>query len=193
MSTGANSCLGTNLNIAPVRYYCEPWTSCDSVDSRPEIFNTDQEAQFTSTAFTDVLKGAGVAISMDGKGRWVDNVSVERLWRSVKYEEVHLHAYEGVAAARAGLGRYFRFYNAERRHQGLGRQTPDEVYSMAQGSVKQGNQRGAEYTYRTVQSSGPTSHRRIVQALLSSFFMGQQWLRCTGSKFIHIFLQGTQK
>ena len=95
---------------------------------RPEIFNTDQGAQFTSAAFIDVLKGADIAISMDGKGRWVDNVFVERLWRSVKYEEVYLHAYEGVAAARAGLGRYFRFYNAERRHQGLGR-TPDAVYA----------------------------------------------------------------
>ena len=68
-------------------------------------------------------------LSMDGKGRWVDNVFVERLWRSVKYEEVYLHAYESVAAARAGLGRYFRFYNAERRHQGLGRRTPDVVYA----------------------------------------------------------------
>ena len=76
-----------------------------------------------------MLKGADIAISMDGKGRWVDNVFVERLWRSVKYEEVYLHAYEGVAAARAGLGRYFRFYNAERRHQGLGRRTPDAVYA----------------------------------------------------------------
>ena len=65
----------------------------------------------------------------NGKGRWVDNVFVERLWRSVKYEEVYLHACEGVVAARAGLGRYFRFYNAERRHQGLGRRTPDEVYA----------------------------------------------------------------
>ena len=95
----------------------------------PEIFNTDQGAQFTGSAFTEVLKGAGVAISMDGKGRWVDNVFVQRLWRSVKYEEVYLHAYESVAAARAGLGRYFRFYNAERRHQGLGRRTPDAVYA----------------------------------------------------------------
>ena len=88
------------------------------------------------TAFTDVLKGAGVAISMDGKGRWVDNVFVERLWRSVKYEEVYLHAYEGVAAARAGLGRYFRFYNAERRHQGLGRRTPDAVYADSDSWLK---------------------------------------------------------
>lgn len=95
----------------------------------PEIFNTDQGAQFTSYAFTDVLKDAGVAISMDGKGRWVDNVFIERLWRSVKYEEVYLHAYESVASARAGLDRYFRFYNAERRHQSLNRQTPDQVYT----------------------------------------------------------------
>ena len=103
-----------------------------------EIFNTDQGAQFTSAAFTDVLKGAGVdpgllpagsRRSMDGKGRWVDNVFVERLWRSVKYEEVYLHACEGVAAARAGSGRSFRSYNAERRHQGLGRRIPDEVYA----------------------------------------------------------------
>lgn len=95
----------------------------------PEIFNTDQGAQFTSTAFTDVLKDAGVALSMDGKGRWVDNVFIERLWRSVNYEEVYLHAYESVASARAGLDRYFRFYNAESRHQSLNRQTPDQVYA----------------------------------------------------------------
>ena len=95
----------------------------------PEIFNTDQGAQFTSYAFTDVLKDAGVAISMDGKGRWVDNVFIERLWRSVKYEEVYLHAYETAAEARAALRRYFRFYNAERRHQSLNRQTPDQVYA----------------------------------------------------------------
>ena len=96
---------------------------------RPEIFNTDQGAQFTSSAFTDALREAGVAISMDGKGRWVDNVFVERLWRSVKYEEVYLHAYDSVAAARAALERYFRFYNAERRHQSLNRTTPDAVYA----------------------------------------------------------------
>jgi putative transposase len=95
----------------------------------PEIFNTDQGAQFTSAAFTDVLKAARVAISMDGKGRWRDNVFVERLWRSVKYEEIYLHAYETVAAARSGLERYFRFYNGERRHQSLNRTTPEQVYA----------------------------------------------------------------
>jgi putative transposase len=94
----------------------------------PEIFNTDQGAQFTSDAFTDTLKAAGIRISMDGKGRWVDNVFVQRLWRSLKYEEVYLKAYETVAEARLGIGNYFRFYNRDRRHQSLDRQTPDQVY-----------------------------------------------------------------
>ena len=94
----------------------------------PDIFNTDQGAQFTSEAFTGVLKTAGVDISMDGRGRWIDNVFVERLWRSVKYEEVYLKAYETVAAARTGIGTYFQFYNSERRHQSMNRQTPDQVY-----------------------------------------------------------------
>ena len=91
---------------------------------QPEIFNTDQGAQFTAEAFTQVLRARGVAISMDGKGRCLDNVFVERLWRSVKYEEVYLHAYDSVADARAGIGRYLAFYNDERPHQALGYQTP---------------------------------------------------------------------
>jgi len=94
----------------------------------PDIFNTDQGAQFTSEAFTDVLKDHDVKISMDGKGRWVDNVFVERLWRSVKYEDVYLRAYETPAELRAGLARYFEFYNARRRHSALDRRTPDAVY-----------------------------------------------------------------
>ena len=88
---------------------------------RPKIFNTDQGAQFTSEAFTGVLKKAGVSISMDGKGRWVDNVFVERLWRSVKYEDVCLKAYETVSDARYGISAYLKFYNSERRHQSLAR------------------------------------------------------------------------
>jgi putative transposase len=95
---------------------------------RPEIFNTDQGAQFTSEAFTGVLKAHDIEISMDGKGRWVDNVFVERLWRSVKYEDVYLRAYETPAALRAGLTRYFDFYNTRRRHNALDRRTPDAVY-----------------------------------------------------------------
>ncbi len=94
----------------------------------PEIFNTDQGAQYTSEAFTSILQKQGVTISMDGKGRWVDNVFVERLWRSVKYEDVYLYAYETSTELRAGLWRYFTFYNTERRHQALNRQTPDAVY-----------------------------------------------------------------
>ena len=94
----------------------------------PEIFNTDQGSQFTSEAFTGVLKDHGIAISMDGKGRWVDNVVVERLWRSVKYEDVYLRAYETPSELRAGLARYFEFYNTRRRHSALDRRTPDAVY-----------------------------------------------------------------
>jgi putative transposase len=94
----------------------------------PEIFNTDQGAQFTSETFTGVLKAHGIAISMDGKGRWVDNVFVERLWRSVKYEDVYLRAYETPTELRAGLNRYFTFYNTKRRHSALDRRTPDAVY-----------------------------------------------------------------
>ena len=93
----------------------------------PEIFNTDQGAQFTSEAFTDVLKAAEIKISMDGKGRWIDNVFVERLWRSIKYEEVYLRAYNSVTEARSRIGDYLRFYNSERKHQGLGK-TPDQAY-----------------------------------------------------------------
>jgi len=91
---------------------------------QPEIFNTDQGAQFTADAFTKPLRDRGIAISMDGKGRCLDNVFVERLWRSLKYEEVYLHAYDTVAEARASIGRYFAFYNEQRPHQALGYQTP---------------------------------------------------------------------
>ncbi len=94
----------------------------------PQIFNSDQGSQFTCEAFTGVLKAHDIAISMDGKGRWVDNVFVERLWRSVKYEDVYLRAYETPTELRAGLARYFNFYNARRRHSALDRRTPDAVY-----------------------------------------------------------------
>jgi putative transposase len=94
----------------------------------PEIFNTDQGAQFTAEAFTGVLRERGIKISMDGKGRCLDNVFVERLWRSLKYEEVYLHAYEDAREARAGIGRYLEFYNEQRPHQALGYQTPAAFY-----------------------------------------------------------------
>ena len=98
---------------------------------KPEIFNTDQGSQFTSTEFTSVLKTAGIAISMDGKGAWRDNVFVERLWRSIKYEEVYLRAYASVSEARASIGRYIGFYNTRRPHSSLGGQTPDQAYLNA--------------------------------------------------------------
>jgi putative transposase len=97
----------------------------------PEIFNTDQGSQFTSVAFTGLLQANGIAVSMDGKAAWRDNVFVERLWRSVKYEEVYLHAYVSVAEARAGLGRYLNFYNGVRPHSSLGARTPDQTYFTA--------------------------------------------------------------
>jgi putative transposase len=95
---------------------------------RPEIFNSDQGSQFTSHAFTKVLIDAGVAISMDGRGSWRDNVFVERLWRTIKYEEVYLRAYDTVSQARGSIGRYLAFYNGRRPHSALDRQTPDQVY-----------------------------------------------------------------
>jgi putative transposase len=94
----------------------------------PEIFNTDQGSQFTSEDWTTPLKAAGVAISMDGKGRWIDNIFIERLWRSVKYEDVYLHAYTSGSEARRSLTRYFSFYNGRRIHEALEYATPDEVY-----------------------------------------------------------------
>ena len=95
---------------------------------KPEIFNTDQGSQFTSAAFTGLLLENAIAISMDGRGSWRDNVFVERLWRSVKYEEVYLHAYDSVADARDGLGRYLTFYNTRRPHSSLDAATPDRAY-----------------------------------------------------------------
>jgi putative transposase len=95
---------------------------------RPEIFNTDQGSQFTSHDFTSVLSKNSIAISMDGKGAWRDNVFVERLWRSIKYEEVYLRAYDSVSEARASIGRYLAFYNGQRPHSSLDRKTPDQAY-----------------------------------------------------------------
>ena len=102
---------------------------------QPEVFNTDQGSQFTSLEFTRVLKDCGVWISMDGKGRYQDNIFVERLWRTVKYEEVYLKAYASVLEAERGLADYFRFYNGLRPHQALGYRTPAEVFHGEQGPV----------------------------------------------------------
>ena len=106
-------------------------------ERRPEIFNTDQGSQFTSETFTGLLEQEGIRISMDGKGRYLDNLLVERLWRMVKYEEVYLKAYAGSREAKAGLDAYFRFYNTQRPHQALGYQTPAEVFQSGTKGASQ--------------------------------------------------------
>ena len=103
---------------------------------KPEIFNTDQGSQFTCEAFTDVLRRNDIKISMDGKGAWRDNVFVERLWRTVKYDEVYLHAYDSVSDARSGIGRFLDFYNRRRPHSSLDDQTPDQAYFTQPFSTK---------------------------------------------------------
>src|SRR5512133_186302 len=103
------------------------------VHGRPEVFNSDQGSQFTSNAFTGVLKREEIAISMDGRGRALDNIFVERLWRSVKYDDVYLQGYGTMGELTLGLARYFAFYNGERPHQSLGNRTPHEVYASGQG------------------------------------------------------------
>ena len=105
---------------------------------RPDIFNTDQGTQFTSEVFTGILGRHGIRISMDGKGSYNDNLFIERLWRTVKYEEVYLKAYQDGSDARAGIRDYFHFYNDERPHQTLGYRTPSEVFSGSMESVCQG-------------------------------------------------------
>ena len=115
-------------NTLDTRFCVEALEEAIETYGCPEIFNTYQGSQFTSEDFTGVLKKNHIQISMDGKGRWVDNVFVERLWCSVKYEEVYLKAYDDVRSAKRSLDNYFRFYNSERRHQSLNNETPDTVY-----------------------------------------------------------------
>ena len=121
--------LAWSLSITMDTYFClEALEEALAKYGKPEIFNTDQGSQFTSEAFTGRLKEAGIAISMDGKGRWRDNVFVERFWKSIKYEHVYLHAYESVQEARTKIGRYIYFFNTTRPHSSLNALTPDQVY-----------------------------------------------------------------
>lgn len=121
--------LAWKLSITLETNFCvEVLEEALSRNEKPEILNTDQGSQFTSQSFTGRLKEESINISIDGKGRWRDNVFVERLWRSIKYEEVYLHAYDSVAEARASIGRYIDFYNSTRPHSSLKAQTPDQVY-----------------------------------------------------------------
>ena len=121
--------LAHRLSITMDTEFCiEALQEAFTRHGQPEIFNTDQGSQFTGAAFTHELKTRGIAISMDGKGSWRDNVFVERLWRSIKYEEVYLHAYDTVSQAKAGIARYIDFYNTRRPHSSLDKMTPDEFY-----------------------------------------------------------------
>ena len=130
--------LSWRLSITMDTAFCiEAVEEAMALHGRPEIFNTDQGSQFTSAAFTGMLIDADIKISMDGKGAWRDNVFVERLWRTIKYDEVYIHAYESVSEARASIGRFIGFYNARRPHSSLDRKTPDQAYfdGLAQGRV----------------------------------------------------------
>jgi putative transposase len=120
--------LSWEVSITLEKTFCMEALEKALLISKPEIFNTDQGSQFTSEAFTGLLLDNGIRISMDGRGRLYDNIFVERLWRTVKYEEVYLHEYRTIAEAQAQLDRYFRFYNQERPHAALGYRTPYEVY-----------------------------------------------------------------
>ena len=121
--------LSWRLSITMEAAFCvETLEDALARHGKPAIFNTDQGAQFTGAAFTGVLIKNGIAISMDGKGAWRDNVFVERLWRSIKYEEVYLHAYDSVSEARNSIGRYLDFYNGRRPHSSLDGTTPDQAY-----------------------------------------------------------------
>jgi putative transposase len=129
MDWASRKVLAWRLSISLTTDFCtEAVEEALAKYGKPEIFNTDQGSQFTSTEFTDLLKQNGIAISMDGKGAWRDNVFVERLWKSIKYEEVYLHAYDTVSDAKAGLARYIDFYNRRRPHRALDGTTPDTVY-----------------------------------------------------------------
>ena len=121
---------------------------------RPEVFNTDQGSQFTSREFTRVLQDHEVKISMDGKGRYADNIFVERLWRTVKYEEVYLKAYASGTEARRGLRGYLRFYNNRRPHQALGYRTPAEVFNQMPNAAEE----------RAIQAKDSSTHPALVSS-----------------------------
>jgi len=130
--------LSWEVSVSMESSFCVSALGWALQQGQPEIFNTDQGAQFTSTGFTSQLEKHGVKISMDGRGRAMDNIFIERLWRTVKYENIFLHDYADVSEVIAGLKSYFRFYNHERPHQSLGNRTPAEVYFQRASGTQQG-------------------------------------------------------
>lgn len=130
--------LSWEVSVSMESSFCVSALGWALQQGQPEIFNTDQGAQFTSTAFTSLLEKHGVKISMDGRGRAMDNIFIERLWRTVKYENIFLHDYAEVSEVIAGLKSYFRFYNHERPHQSLGNRTPAEVYFRRASGTQDG-------------------------------------------------------
>jgi putative transposase len=123
-------------NTMDVEFCIEAVEDAMARHGRPEIFNTDQGSQFTSPRFTGLLTEAGIRVSMDGRGRWMDNVFIERLWRSMKYECVYLHAFEMGSEARAGIGRWIDYYNSDRPHSAFGGRTPVEVHEGQPGGME---------------------------------------------------------
>ena len=153
--------IAWNLSVTLEADFCVDALERALMTGKPEIFNSDQGSQFTSEAFTGTLLGAGVRISMDGRGRVFDNIMVERLWRSVKYEEVYLKSYESVSEARESIGRYFEFYNGVRPHQSLEYRTPGEVYFES-------GRRGARLAHRPDDEPTPAATRSGLRPALVS-------------------------
>ena len=163
--------LSWELSNTMDRWFCVDALHSALAYQKPEVFNTDQGAQFTSEAFIDVLKKKGIQISMDGKGRCIDNVRIERLWRSVKYEDVFLRQYASVAELHSGLTRYFHYYNTQRPHQALGYLTPDAIYyskSLLAQEVTIGQ--NWLWLYGKLQSKFPTSPQPLRRLILYLFF-----------------------
>jgi putative transposase len=152
--------LAWRLSITMDTSFCiEALDEALSQYGRPEMFNTDQGSQFTSEDFTGRLKEEGIQISMDGKGRWCDNVFVERFWRSLKYEQVYLHAYESVGEARSKIACYIEFYNSRRPHSSLGAQTPDRYISTVRQKLWRPNaQQNRPWKCRSYGKDGKRSY-----------------------------------
>jgi putative transposase len=159
--------LAWRLSIAMETDFCvEALQEAMARFGKPEIFNTDQGVQFTAAAFIDQLETEGVHVSMDGKGRFLDNIFIERLWRSLKYEEIFIRVYTSVAEARLGIGSWISVYNDERRHQALGYRTPKEIFAATRACAYVDNARALTTSTQAQQPPTETdsNHERKVIA-----------------------------